>query len=164
MIIRGNVHKYGDNINTDLISPACYMELSREEIAKHAMEGVDPNFHAKVKPGDILVAGKNFGAGSSRETAPAALKDCGISLIIAQYFARIFYRNSMNIGVPVLILEQADQIREQDELIVDLGAGKIHNVTQNTDYVVEPIPPRMRKMLKKGGLIPDLESRMRDRA
>ena len=105
--MRGTVHKYGDNINTDIITPGKYMELSIQEMAQHAMEGVDAEFASKVAPGDILVAENNFGSGSSRETAPLALKEAGISAVIAKSFARIFYRNAINIGLPALELPEA---------------------------------------------------------
>lgn len=117
--IKGKVHKFGDNINTDLISPAQYMEMSNEIIAQHAMEGADPEFMEKMKPGDIIVAGKNFGSGSSRETAPLALKNAGVSVVIAEFFARIFYRNSINIGLPVLMTKDTSSIQDDDELEVD---------------------------------------------
>ena len=156
-IYRGTAHKYGDNINTDIITPGKYMEFSIQEMAKHAMEGVDPDFAYKVSPGDVLVAGNNFGSGSSRETAPLALKEAGISTIIAKSFARIFYRNSINIGLPALELPEAADILEGDLLEVDLIDGEIRNLTQNKTYPFVPIPQRLLDMLEAGGLVAQLE-------
>ena len=139
--MKGTAHKYGDNINTDIITPGKYMELSIQEMAKHAMEGVDPDFAAKVAPGDILVAENNFGSGSSRETAPLALKEAGISAVIAKSFARIFYRNAINIGLPALELPEAAEIQDKDQLEVDLTTGEIRNLTQNKVYHFVPHAP-----------------------
>ena len=156
-ICRGTAHKYGDNINTDIITPGKYMELSIQEMAKHAMEGIDPDFASKVSPGDILVAENNFGSGSSRETAPQALKEAGISAIIAKSFARIFYRNAINIGLPALELPEAAEIRDKDQLEVDLTSGEIRNLTQNKTYHFVPMPQRLLDMLEAGGLVAQLE-------
>ena len=156
-VIRGAAHKYGDNINTDIITPGKYMELSIREMARHAMEGVDPDFAAKVRPGDVLAAENNFGSGSSRETAPQALKEAGISAVIARSFARIFYRNAINIGLPALELPEAAEIRDGDELEVDLSAGEIRNLTQGRTYRFVPMPPRLLDMLNAGGLVAQLE-------
>ena len=156
-ICRGAAHKYGDNINTDIITPGKYMELSIQEMAKHAMEGVDPDFASKVSPGDILVAENNFGSGSSRETAPQALKEAGISAIIARSFARIFYRNAINIGLPALELPEAGEIRDADQLEVDLTAGEIRILTQGKTYHFVPMPQRLLDMLEAGGLVAQLE-------
>ena len=156
-ICRGAAHKYGDNINTDIITPGKYMELSIQEMAKHAMEGVDPDFASKVSPGDILVAENNFGSGSSRETAPQALKEAGISAIIARSFARIFYHNAINIGLPALELPEAWEIRDADQLEVDLTAGEIRNLTQGKTYHFVPMPQRLLDMLEAGGLVAQLE-------
>ena len=156
-ICRGAAHKYGDNINTDIITPGKYMELSIQEMAKHAMEGVDPDFASKVSPGDILVAENNFGSGSSRETAPQALKEAGISAIIARSFARIFYRNAINIGLPALELPEAGEIRDADQLEVDLTAGEIRNLTQGKTYHFVHMPQRLLDMLEAGGLVAQLE-------
>mgnify|MGYP005758499477 CR=1 FL=1 len=157
--MRGTVHKYGDNINTDIITPGKYMELSIQEMAQHAMEGVDAEFASKVTPGDILVAENNFGSGSSRETAPLALKEAGISAVIAKSFARIFYRNAINIGLPALELPEAAEIRDGDRLVVDLAAGTIENQTQNKLYHFVPMPQRLLDMLEAGGLVATLEQR-----
>lgn len=158
----GRVHKYGDNINTDIITPGKYMELGIREMAEHAMEGVDPDFFAKVEPGDILVARHNFGSGSSRETAPLALKTAGISAVIAVSFARIFYRNAMNIGLPVLELapEDVEAIDDGDLLRVDLAGGKVYDLTRESEFSFIPIPQRLLQMLSDGGLTAQLEKRI----
>ena len=158
--IEGRVHRFGDNINTDLICPGKYMELSNEEIAAHAMTGADADFPKKVQPGDIIVAGKNFGSGSSRETAPQAIKSSGVSLVIAELFARIFYRNCINIGLPVLILPNTSGIRDGDRLDVRLGEGLIRNLVTGDSWTCDPIPENIMEMLKAGGLIPLLEQRL----
>lgn len=159
-IFEGTVHKYGDNINTDIITPGKYMEGSIEEMAKHAMEGVDPEFGRRVKPGDILVACNNFGSGSSRETAPQALKTAGISVIIAKSYARIFYRNSMNIGLPALELNAVDKIDFGDRLRVNLAEGTVENLSKGETYTFAPIPQRLLDMIRCGGLIEQLKSKM----
>ena len=161
--IEGRVHRFGDNINTDLICPGQYMELPNEEIAAHAMSGADPDFPKKVKPGDIIVAGRNFGSGSSRETAPQAIKSCGVSLVIAELFARIFYRNCINIGLPVLILPDTSGISDGDNLDVVLEDGTIRNVTTGESWTCDPIPERIMEMLKAGGIMPLLEMRLQGR-
>lgn len=152
-IIRGRSYVFGDNINTDLISPAQYMELNNAGIAAHAMEGADAAFPKRFCSGGIVVAGKNFGSGSSRETAPIALKGIGVSVVIAQSFARIFYRNSINIGLPVLICPQATAICEGDELEVEFLSGEIRNLTQKTAYRADPLPPNIMELVNAGGLI-----------
>ena len=159
-IIEGSVHKFGDNINTDLISPAQYMELNSAGIAAHAMEGADPDFPKKVKPGDIIVAGKNFGSGSSRETAPLAIKGAGVSLVVAQSFARIFYRNCINIGLPVLICPQAPQIQAGETLKVMLSEGLIYNTSNGENYYFDAMPEHLLQLLKNGGLIGNLEANL----
>ena len=148
------VIKYGDNVDTDVIIPARYLNISdKKALAVHCMEDLDPDFHKKVKRGDILVAGKNFGCGSSREHAPLVIKESGISLIIAQSFARIFYRNAINIGLP--IIESADaagEICESDDVTADFAAGVLENKTQNKRYAVPPFPPFIRNIMDCGGL------------
>lgn len=160
-LIKGFVHKFGDNINTDLISPAQYMEMSNEQIAAHAMEGADPDFVKKMKPGDIVVAGKNFGSGSSRETAPIALKGAGVSVVIAEFYARIFYRNCINIGLPVLMTDSVSRIDEGDELEVDPINGVIKNVTKGEEYVCNILPEYIMNIIKAGGLLNQLEEKER---
>lgn len=162
VILCGKAHKFGDHINTDLISPAQYMEMSYQDIALHAMEGVDADFSSKVKPGDIVVAGKNFGSGSSRETAPMALKGCGISVVIAEFFARIFYRNCLNIGLPVLICKQANTICNGDELEVDLQQGIIRNITQNRELSCDALPAHIVELIQAGGLMGYLKQKAQE--
>lgn len=161
-IFVGTAHKFGNDINTDLISPAQYMEMSNEEIAAHAMEGADPDFPQKVRPGDIIVAGNNFGSGSSRETAPLALKGCGVSVVIAKFFARIFYRNCINIGLPVLICEEADEIMGGDELEVDPIAGRIVDRTLGRVYHCSPLPEHIMKLIACGGLTGFVRQRLEE--
>lgn len=156
--IRGKVWKFGDNIDTDVIIPARYLNTTDpEELGKHCMEDLDSNFSKKISKGDIIVAGKNFGCGSSREHASVAIKACGISCIIAKSFARIFYRNAFNTGL--LILESpevASETEEGDELEVYPEEGKIVNITKNKTYYIKPIPPFMKAILEDGGLIPHI--------
>jgi len=163
MSLRGNVWKYGDNINTDIISPPQYMELSYAEMAQHAMEGVDPEFSKKIKKGDILVAGANFGSGSSRETAPIALKLAGVECIIAKFYARIFFRNAINIGLPVVECQDADKIQEGDQLEVDLQTGKIINLTRQEEYQGSVLPEHIMKIVDLGGLVPYLAQKLQAR-
>lgn len=156
-LLRGAARVFGDNINTDLISPAQYMEKSLDVIAAHAMEGADPSFPAKVKPGDIIVAGRNFGSGSSRETAPMAIKGCGVSAVIAVFFARIFYRNCINIGLPVFICPEAEKISQGDILEIRMQAGVIHNLTTGEIYSCDPLPPNIQRIITRGGLLESLK-------
>ncbi len=154
MTIQGNVHKYLDNVDTDVIIPARYLNSSdAQELAKHCMEDIDAEFVTRVKAGDIIVARQNFGCGSSREHAPLAIKTAGISLVIACTFARIFYRNALNIGLPILECPQADEIRAGDELRVNLDEGSIVNLTQGKTYSAEPFPPFLRRIIEAGGLL-----------
>lgn len=157
--ITGKALKYGDNINTDLISPPQYLEKSLEVIAQHAMEGIDENFTKKISTNDILVAGENFGPGSSRETAPIALKMAGTGAIVAKFFARIFYRNAINIGLPVLECQEVDKISDGDILEVNLGSGLITNKTKGECYTVSPLSAPVLDVLSAGGLIPFLEQK-----
>ncbi|MEG2119688.1 MAG: 3-isopropylmalate dehydratase small subunit [Pseudoflavonifractor sp.] len=159
-IIRGSVHKFGDDINTDLISPARYMELDNAAIAAHAMEGADPEFAAHMHPGDIIVGGNNFGSGSSRETAPIALKGCGVSVVIAKFFARIFYRNCINIGLPVMICEDTDLIAQGDVLEVEPLRGVIRDLTTGQEYHCKPLPENIMEIVAHGGLLGNLEYQM----
>ncbi len=154
-MIKGRVIKYGDNVDTDVIIPARYLNIQdRKELASHCMEDLDKMFVSKVKVGDIMVAGKNFGCGSSREHAPQVIKDSGISCIIAETFARIFYRNSINIGLPILeCKEAAEKIQEGDEISIDLEKGIINNITKSEIYSATAFPEFMRKIMEKDGLI-----------
>lgn len=152
----GKVLKYGDNINTDLISPPQYLEKSLEVIAQHAMEGIDDTFTARLQQGDILVAGENFGPGSSRETAPIALKMAGVGAVVAKSFARIFYRNAINIGLPVLECTDVERIREGDELEIQLETGTITNKSREETYQASALSEPVMDILTAGGLIPFL--------
>lgn len=151
-VIRGRVWKYGDNINTDIISPGQYMSLPVEQQAQHAMEAIDPDFTKKVQPGDIIVSGHNFGSGSSRETAQMVLKHLKIGGIIAESFARIFFRNSINVGLPVIELKDTSAIREGDELEIHLLAGRVRNLTQKVEYETAKLPKHLIEMVQLGGL------------
>ncbi len=154
MIIKGRVYKFGDNINTDDIIAAKYLDSQDPDyLGKHCMENINSEFPKIVKKGDIIVAGKNFGCGSSREHAPLAIKGCRISVVIAKSFARIFYRNAINIGLPILVLEEADRIKSGDFLKVDLSQGKIFNLSKNEEYSCSPFSSFMEEIIKAGGLI-----------
>lgn len=154
-IIKGKAHKFGDNISTDLITPGRFAHLRSNlpELAKHVMEDADPSFITKVKPGDLIVAGKNFGLGSSREHAALVIKMAGISAVLAKSVARIFFRNAINQGLPVLICD-TEKINNGDELEVDLKSGKIKNLTSNTELTFGKIPEVMLNIMHEGGLIP----------
>lgn len=158
-MLKGNVLKYGNNINTDLISPPQYLEKSLEIIAKHAMEGIDEKFSEKVTPGAFIVAGDNFGPGSSRETAPIALKMAGVGAIVAKSFARIFYRNAINIGLPVLECADTDKITDSDILEINLQSGVIRNMTKGEIYQATALAEPVMDVLSAGGLIPFLEKK-----
>jgi len=153
MKLRGKAHKFGDDINTDLIISGRYKfkTLNMAELAKHVMEDIDPAFARKVKPGDFLVAGKNFGMGSSREQAPLVIKWAGVSAVIAKSFARIFYRNAINCGLPALICD-TDMIDQGDRLELDLTSGLIYDSTKKIDIRTEPLPGFMTEILADGGL------------
>jgi 3-isopropylmalate/(R)-2-methylmalate dehydratase small subunit len=155
MILRGFSYKIGDDINTDYIISGRYkFSISdMKELAKHIMEDIDPTFYSRLKPGvSFLVAGKNFGMGSSREQAPLVIKEAGIVGVVAKSFARIFYRNAINIGLP-LIEADTTGVRENDELQIDLENGELRNLTQKTKMKINPLPPVMRKLLSDGGLV-----------
>ena len=155
MNARGRVHKYGDNVDTDVIIPARYLNTaSHKELAAHCMEDIDKDFVNKVQEGDIIVADKNFGCGSSREHAPIAIKASGLSCVIASTFARIFYRNSINIGLPILECDEAAKdIEDVDMVSVDYDTGVIVNETKNKKYQAEPFPEFIQNIIRKGGLI-----------
>ncbi len=158
MEVKGKVFKYGDDVNTDVIIPARYLNTTSEtELASHCMEDIDPTFPSKVQKGDIMVAGDNFGCGSSREHAPIAIKASGVSLVIANSFARIFYRNSINIGLPILECPAAvAAISAGDTVSCDLAAGVIKNETTGATFSAEPFPPFIEEIIKDGGLIKHL--------
>ena len=154
MIIKGKVHKFGDDINTDDIIAAKYLiSTDSKELGKHCMESIRPDFVAGVQPGDIIVAGKNFGCGSSREHAPLAIKGSGISAVVAESFAAIFFRNAINIGLPFLEGKHIDKISESDVLEIDLAGGIIKNVTSNEIYKTQPFPEFLQELVKAGGLM-----------
>jgi 3-isopropylmalate dehydratase small subunit len=164
MKIKGTVWRFGDDVDTDAIIPARYLNISDpQELARHCMEAADPAFARKVKPGAIIVAGKNFGCGSSREHAPLCIKAAGISCVIAVGFARIFYRNAFNIGLPILESpEAAREGRQGDELEVDPGTGEIRNLTRKKTFTAQPIPPFMQELISDGGLIKHISKRLKE--
>ena len=154
MKLKGVVHKYGANVDTDAIIPARLLNISQPaELAKHCMEGIDSDFLSRVKRGDMIVATTNFGCGSSREHAPVAIKAAGIGCVIAQSFARIFFRNAINIGLPLLECAQADEIEQGDELEVKLETGEIRDITKDKMLKAEPYPDFMLELVSAGGLI-----------
>lgn len=155
MKAKGSVLKYGDNVDTDVIIPARYLNsYDAKELASHAMVDIDPTFVERLNPGDIVVGGKNFGCGSSREHAPLALKTAGVSCVIAKSFARIFYRNSINIGFAILECEEAaGDIDEGNQVEIDFDKGIIYNLTKNHQYKAEPFPEFMQKIIASGGLV-----------
>jgi 3-isopropylmalate dehydratase small subunit len=161
MKLEGRVWKFGSDVDTDAIIPARYLNQSDpRELAKHVMEDERPDFFQKVRKGDILLAAKNFGCGSSREHAPLAVREAGISCIIAKSFARIFYRNGLNLGLPLLESSEASEaIQEGDQVQVDLTTGEIFDVTQQKKFFAKPIPAFMQELIKDGGLIPHLQKR-----
>ena len=162
-MLKGKVHKYGANMDTDAIIPARYLNVSEPaELAKHCMEGIDAGFVKKVKPGDIIVATTNFGCGSSREHAPLAIKASGVSCVIAKSFARIFFRNAINIGLPVLECANAvDNTKDGDILEVDLASGKMKNLNNGMEFTAEPYPDFMAGIISAGGLIEYTKKRLR---
>ncbi len=154
MIIKGKVHKFGKDINTDDIIAAKYLVSTDEkELGRHCMENIAPEFSSKVNKGDIIVAGKNFGCGSSREHAPRALKGCGIAAVIARSFAGIFFRNSINVGLPFLQLDEIEKINDGDLLEIDLAGGIIKNLSTSQAYKTEPFPEFLQEIIEKGGLM-----------
>ena len=159
MDVKGRVHKYGDNVDTDVIIPARYLNTQDHgELAKHCMEDIDPDFAATVQKGDLIVAGENFGCGSSREHAPISIKASGVACVIAATFARIFYRNAINIGLPILECSEASQgIADGDEVTVDFGTGVITNLTKNETYQALPFPDFIKNIIAKGGLLKSIQ-------
>lgn len=163
-MITGKVFKYKDNIDTDLIIPARYLNTDNpEELASHCFEDLDENFIKNVKSGDIIVGGKNFGCGSSREHAPIAIKASGIALVIAHSYARIFYRNAINIGLPIMECEEAaTDIDDGDKITVDIGLGIINNITKNKSYQATPFPKFMQSIINNQGLINYIKREIND--
>ncbi len=159
MNTKGFVHKYGDNVDTDVIIPARYLNTANhKELASHCMEDIDKEFVNKVKASDIMVAGFNFGCGSSREHAPIAIKEAGISCVIAKTFARIFYRNAINIGLAILECPEAsEKIEAGDEVAIDFDTGVIENLTKNESYKAQPFPEFIKEIINKGGLLNSLK-------
>lgn len=159
MNAQGTVFKYPDNVDTDVIIPARYLNSQdAAELARHCMEDIDPDFVNKVKPGDIMVGGWNFGCGSSREHAPLVIKTSGTACVIAKSFARIFYRNAINIGLPIFECEAAsDGIAAGDEVRVDFDTGLITNLTKNETYQAQPLPPFIQNIVNRGGLLNSLK-------
>ncbi len=153
--VRGRAHTLGDHIDTDVLIPARYLVTSDpRELARYVFEDLDPSLRERIRPGDILVAGENFGQGSSREHAPIAIRAAGVGAIVARSFARIFYRNAFNIGLPLLESPQArDRVRDGDELLCDLEQGRIVNLTRDETYPATPVPEFMRRLLASGGLV-----------
>jgi len=159
----GKAYKFGNDIDTDLIIPARYLNTSDyKELAKYCMQDIDEKFTEKIESGDIIVAGKNFGCGSSREHAPIAIKEAGVSCVIAKSFARIFYRNSFNIGLPILESREApDKIDEGDELKVDFNKGIITNITKNEEYQAQAFPDFIKKIIENNGLVGYVQSKLK---
>ena len=163
MIYKGQAWKFGDHVDTDAIIPARYLTTSDpEDLGRHCLEDADPRFVKKMKPGDFIVAGKNFGSGSSREHAPIAIKAVGISCVIAEGFARIFYRNAFNMGLPILESpEAARAIAPGDALVVDTDTGLIEDRTSGRTFQARPIPPFMQELVRDGGLIEHIKKKMK---
>ena len=159
MKTQGHVFKYPDNVDTDVIIPARYLNTAdAQELAKHCMEDIDPSYVTKAQPGDIMVAGWNFGCGSSREHAPLVIKTCGTGCVIAKSFARIFYRNAINIGMPILECEAAaEEIQAGDEVSIDFDTGVISDLTTGKTYQAEPFPEFIQNIIKSGGLLASLK-------
>jgi 3-isopropylmalate/(R)-2-methylmalate dehydratase small subunit len=157
-IIRGRVWKFGNDVNTDLIAPGRYMNSPIEELKKRALETVNPRFAIEVKPGDIVVAGANFGCGSSREEAPKVLKALGVGAVLAESFSRIFFRNSIAVGLPVAVCHGVfAALEEGDELEFDLNSGKVINITSKQTLISEPLSAEMKEVLSRGGILPMLK-------
>jgi 3-isopropylmalate/(R)-2-methylmalate dehydratase small subunit len=159
----GTAHRYGRDIDTDVIIPARYLNTSDpEELGKHCMEDLDAGFVGKVEPGDVLVAEENFGCGSSREHAPISIRAAGISVIVAKSFARIFYRNAINTGLPIMEAPEAvDGINDGDKLVIDADAGTIENLTTGKTYQAQPFPPFIKDMIEQGGLVEAAKARLK---
>jgi 3-isopropylmalate/(R)-2-methylmalate dehydratase small subunit len=157
--VSGRAFVFGDDIDTDALAPGRYMKGSIEELAQHCLEAIAPGFAKDVRPGDVVVAGRNFGMGSSREQAAQALKVLGVAAVIAKSFGGIFYRNALNLGLPVVVCAEADSIRAGDRLSFDLAGGAVVNETSGRTLPSEPLPQFLRDMLADGGLVPHLERR-----
>ncbi|HQG54916.1 MAG TPA: 3-isopropylmalate dehydratase small subunit [Thermoleophilia bacterium] len=162
MAFEGTVHKYGRDVDTDVIIPARYLNTNDPaELARHCMEDIDPGFVTRVRPGDIIVAGENFGCGSSREHAPVAIRAAGVSCVVAASFARIFYRNAFNTGLPIVVCPQAArELEAGDRVRVDVVEGRIDDLTTGKTYAAEAYPPFMRELVASGGLLPYVKKRL----
>ena len=152
---------FGDNVDTDAIAPGRYMKFAIEEIAKHCMEALDESFSRKIKPGDFVIAGRNFGTGSSREQAPEALKHLGVAALIAESFAGLFYRNAINLGLPAFVCARAKRIQAGNSLELNAERGLLKNLSTGEILDIEPIPPFLMQIVRDGGLLPHLEKRLR---
>jgi 3-isopropylmalate/(R)-2-methylmalate dehydratase small subunit len=162
MIIKGRIHKFGDDINTDDIITAKYLVSTYlKELGSHCMESIRPDFASQVREGDIIVAGKNFGCGSSREHAPLAIKGCGIAAVIAKSFAAIFFRNAINIGLPFLESQDVDKINDGDEIEIDIAGGTIKNISRNQTYKTQAFPQFLQELVAQGGLMNYIKSHNR---
>ncbi len=151
---------FGDNIDTDILAPGRYMKLAPDDLARHCLEAIAPAFAQTVRPGDFVVAGANFGMGSSREQAAVSLLRLGVSAVLATSFARIFYRNALNLGLPALVFPEAGEVRDGDRLRLDMLTGRLENLTQNRIHAVAPLPPHLAAIVRDGGLIPHLKQRL----
>lgn len=156
----GRAWVFGDDINTDLLAPAAYLKGSMDDLASHCLEDLNADFAAGVREGDVFVAGKNLGIGSSREQAPQALQLLGIRTVLAKSFGRIFYRNALNLGMPTLVCPRADRIRNGDQLRVEAAAGVVHNLSTGEDLACEPLPDHLLEIVGNGGLIPHLKKKL----
>ncbi|MGB7541119.1 MAG: 3-isopropylmalate dehydratase [Burkholderiales bacterium] len=156
----GRAWVFGDNIDTDIMAPGAYMKFGIEELARHCLEALDPAFAGAVRHGDVIVGGRNFGAGSSREQAPQAFKHLGVAALVAESFAGLFYRNAINLGLPALLCAETRRIRTGDRLRVDPESGRIENLSSGETLVCEPIPEHLMQMVRDGGLVPHLEKRL----
>jgi 3-isopropylmalate/(R)-2-methylmalate dehydratase small subunit len=156
----GRAFVFGDNIDTDVLAPGSLMKLAPEALAKHCLEAVAPTFAATVRPGDLVVAGANFGMGSSREQAAVSLKLLGVRAVLATSFARIFWRNAINLGLPALVFPDALSVLDGDRLNVDAAAGRVENLTQGLTHAIQALPPHLMEMIAAGGLIPHLKRRL----
>jgi 3-isopropylmalate/(R)-2-methylmalate dehydratase small subunit len=155
----GRAWVFGDNVDTDQLAPGLYMKRPIEELARHCLEGVDPAFAANAKPGDVVVAGRNFGMGSSREQAAQALRHLGIAAVLAPSFAGIFYRNAVNLGLLAMVCAEARHIAPGDRVVVDADAATAQNLTKDETYALEPVPPHLLEMVRDGGLVEHLEKK-----
>lgn len=157
----GRAWAFGDDVDTDVLAPGQYMKLGIEELARHCLESVAPEFAGSVQPGDVVVGGRNFGTGSSREQAPQALKQLGVAALVAVSFAGLFYRNALNLGLPAVVCPEARRVRPGDRVRVDPEAGRIEILSTGEVLACEPIPAHLMQMLRDGGLVPHLERRLR---